>query len=214
MKAIIYHADCPAIVKRYRLGIYEELIKGLKKNLNSFSIPLIHLTINGCKGLGDENIFFDGDVNEVNYNREKFFVEFLKEYAEETEIYFFTEPDSRINNMFPDLNGDASFTVLYGEQRITPQWRLAKKSALPIFEKAFSMYGENRRWWGGDTEIWGKMYQLLGKPNDDEIVYFEGLKIECRKYKLYNMTKSYYTQQFKSNKKNKLIDREGINESR
>jgi hypothetical protein len=208
MKAVIYHADCRIAKKRGKEGLYKDLILGLKKNLQIFQIPLIHITLEGFEAYGDMNFFYKGDPEEVNYNRELFFIDFLKNHAEDDEVYFFTEPDTRINNMFPELEGDASFTVHRGEQRIAPQWRLAKKSALPIFEKAFSFYREDKKFWGGDTEIWGKFYSFLRYPDDNVNVQYENLIIQLRPYKWYNMTGSHFTQQFKSNRKNMLADRE------
>jgi hypothetical protein len=144
MKAVIYHADC-RIAKRYKPGIYKDLILGLKENLKSFNIPLIHLTLHGFEAYGDENYFFSGDPENVNYNREVCFIDFLKNHAVDDEVYWFTEPDTRLKNLFPHLEGDVSFTVKLGEERITPQWRLAKKSALPIFEEALPLYREEDR---------------------------------------------------------------------
>lgn len=212
MKAIVYHADKPLITQRYKKGIYKDLFKGLKKNLNDFNIPLIHLTLNGFEGWGDENYHFDGNPEEVNYNRELLIVEFLKNIADDKEIYWITEPDARLNNMFPPLEGDASFTVLLGEKRITPQWRLVKKSSLPIFEEIVSMYGDDKEWWGGDSEVWGRMWYQMGQPSDDCVIDYKNLKIQLRKYKHYNMIGSHYSQQFKSNKKRLIASQEFLNE--
>lgn len=199
MKAVIYYADCPRISSKFPIGIYENLIKGLRENLNKFNIPLIHITLTGNTGLGDENIYYDGNPDWVNYNRELFFTDFLKNSADEKEVYWFTEPDARLNNSFPELNTDIAFTVR--ENRIFPGWRLAKKSAFVLFQEAIDLFPEDRSRWQGDSEVWAQIYYNMNYPGDDAIIQYKNLNVELRKYKLYNMTGSYYSQQYKANRK-------------
>jgi hypothetical protein len=199
MKAVVYYAYCPRISYRFPIGLYEDLMVGLRENLNSHGVPLIHITLEGHEGLGNDNIFFEGDPDWVNYNREVFFTEFLQTIAEPGETYWFTEPDARLNNHFPELKGDAAFTVR--ENRISPAWRLAKKTAYPIFQEAVELFPDDKCKWQGDSEAWAQMYYNMGYPGDDNTIQYKNLNVELRRYKLYNMTGSYYSQQYKANQK-------------
>jgi hypothetical protein len=209
MKAVVYHADAK-IAERYPKDTYKNLLLGLRKNCNDFNIPLVHITINGFEGYGDENIYVDADPEDIVYNREKFFIEYLKS-ADSNETYYFTEPDSRINKKFPELTTDLA--VLYRGQHphITPAWRLAKKSALPIFEKVFSLYNEGKKNWDSDCTAWHKFYFLLDKSITTGITTYNNLSVELRDYKSYCMRRrSGYVSQFKSNHKSDLIKQDEI----
>ena len=99
MKAVIYHATVDfrkfqPESKDFPDDIYEQLFAGARKNLAYFNIPLVHLTIKGHPGWGDENIYFDGDPQNVVYNRELFFAEYLKTQADD-QVFWLTEPDAR-----------------------------------------------------------------------------------------------------------------------
>jgi hypothetical protein len=135
MKAVVYHADA-SIAKQFSKNTYKLLFQGLKRNLNSFNIPLVHLTIREFPGWGNENYFFKGDPEDVICNREKFFIEFLKN-TNNNETFWFTEPDSRIVSLFPELITDIALLYRNREPHITPAWRLSKKSGLPFFEEVF-----------------------------------------------------------------------------
>ena len=87
MKAVIYHADT-FLADKFPKDTYKNITLGLKENLNSFNIPLIHITTTGHEGWGDENYFYDGDPRETVYNREKFFLEFLKTCPFKIDILF------------------------------------------------------------------------------------------------------------------------------
>ncbi len=208
MKAVIYHADAIKS-KEYADNIYKHLIVNLKKNLNSFGIKLVHLTLTGFEGLGDENHYFEGEPNNITYNREKFFVEFLKNSPDE--LYWLTEPDSRIHNMFPLLEDNVDLSLLYrhDDVHIPPAWRLVRKSALPFFEELLNYYEQERKdWWEGDSACFSKMWKNMGEPQTEGLVSYNGMTIELRPYKLYCMRKSHYTQQFKGHHKKELYDRE------
>lgn len=210
MKAVVYHADA-SIAKKFPKDTYKNLLIGLRKNCNKFNIPLIHITIKGFEGYGDENIFVDADPENITQNREKFFIELLKS-AKDDEIFYFTEPDSRINKEFPPLTTDAAFLFRVGEHTITPAWRLAKKSALPIFEEAYSYYTESVNDWGRDTAAWKQLCDNIKNPKLG-IVQYKGLEIELRRYKDYCFRRrTGFVSQFKSNNKRDLIEQDRLNE--
>ncbi len=208
MKAVIYHTDGKKSLE-YPKDTYKNLILGLKENCNSFGIPLIHLTINGFEGLGDENYFYEGNPDEIIYNREKFFIEFLKSAPEDE--YWFTEPDSRIVNMFPPLEGDLAMLLRKSEKRLNAAWRLAKKSAVPFFEEALSHYDLTRKEWDGDTVGYIKMYELIGNPEEEGTISYKDMTVELRNYKQYCYGKGYYTRQWKSHWKLELLNNETNN---
>lgn len=210
MKAVIYHADAK-IAEKYPKDTYRNLLLGLRENLKTFNIPMVHITINGFTGYGDENIYVDADPDDIVWNRDKFFIEYLKN-AEDDETYWFTEPDSRIVNMFPPLTTDLA--LIYrnkkGENPILPGWRLATKKALPVFETVFDYFNTNlhhNKLWDSDSGAWGNLYRMLGYPTEN-ITTFNDVSIELRPYKQYFMTGSFYTSQHKSNNKSRLIDKE------
>lgn len=207
MKAVIYYADCPRVSRKFtRENIYPDLIKGLRNNLNTHGVQLIHITLNGHEGYGDVNIYHDGDPDWVNYNRELYFADFLKKHAEENETYWFTEPDARLYQMFPDLEDtDADFTSREG--RISPAWRLAKKSAYPIFQQAVDLF-EDRTQWTGDSRVWRIIYEQMGKPPENTSTDYLNLRVGIRKYKHYNTTSSPWSRQWKAGHKNRLLDNE------
>jgi len=209
MKAIVYHTDAPSIADKFPKDTYKNLLIGLKKNCNNFNIPLVHITINGYLGYGDENIFVDADPNNIVWNREKFFIEFLKS-VDESEVVYFTEPDSRINTMFPLLTSDLAVLSRGTHPRITPAWRLAKKSALPIFEEVFSFYKDDYdKRWDSDCAIWDMLYTKLNSPKINTIVNYNNLTIELRDYKQYCMRRrTGYVSQFKSNHKTDLVEQD------
>ncbi len=207
MKAVVYHADS-SLALNFQKDTYKNLILGLKENCNNFGIPLIHLTLTGFEGWSDENYFYDGNPEDVIYNREKYFIEFLKQADDD--VYWFTEPDSRIANMFPPLTEDLALLIRnHEEKRLTPAWRLAKKTAVPFFEEALEYYDTSMKRWDGDTIGFRKIWENLGKPISEGMLTYKGISIELRNYKHYCMRKSYYTQQFKSTHKQEILEKEG-----
>ena len=207
MKAVIYHAPAK-IAEKFPPLTYEKLIHGLKINVNSHGMPLVHLTVIGNRGMGDENHYFDVDPANIIWNREQLFIDFLKQ-ADEDEVYFFTEPDSRIKLMFPPLTTDLALLRRNDSVAMNPAWRLAKKSSLPFFEEVFSYFPDEPRYkeWDGDSIGYIKMWEKIGKPNVGE-VHYNGMSIDLRPYDLYCRTNSKYTAQWKAGNKIDLLNTE------
>jgi hypothetical protein len=210
MKAVIYHAD-DFIAERFPKNIYKHLVEKLRKNLHSFDVELIHLTLNGHEGWGDQNYFYGGDPANITYNREHCFVDFLKNAPDE--LYWFTEPDSRINNMFPPPEGDLALLMRATPGNpIPPAWRLAKKSALPFFEEILTCLDTTQKgWWEVDTAAFEKMSARMGNPSELGVISYNNMSIELRNYKHYCMRKSHFSQQFKGQHKIELCDLEFLN---
>lgn len=204
MKVVIYHADSNSRVDfKHRDGIYKELTEVLRKNTNSFGYPLIHLTTNGHEGWGDQNYFYDLNPEEINYNREVCYVEFLKHTAKDDETYLFFEPDWRIVSKFPPLEHDVDFLLRDDIIPMHPGWRLAKKSALPIFEETLDCFELTQKVWGGDSAGMANLYDRFGRPSDT--ITYKGCSVGFRPYKPYAMRKGKYTQQFKADHKDELL---------
>jgi hypothetical protein len=208
MKVVIYHAEAN-VAKKRRPGIYKELTALLKKNVNSFGFPLIHLTTTGHEGWGDENHFYDLDPKEINYNRELCYIDFLKNSANDTDVYWFTEPDWRINQLFPPLENDIDFLLRNDNAPLHPGWRLAKRSALPVFEETLKCYdlSPDQKIWGGDSTGLRNLYDNFGRPTNTINAF--GCSVGFRYYKAYGMRKAKFTQQFKADHKEELLERYG-----
>ena len=209
MKVVIYHAETKRAEFKHRPGMYKDLTLLLKKNVNSFGCPLVHLTTSGHEGWGDENYFYDLNPDLINLNREKCYIDFLKNTANDQDTYFFFEPDWRINSMFPPLTGDVDFLLRNDSAPLHPGWRLAKRSALPIFEEILECYDMDptQQVWGGDSTALKNLYDRMGQPTGP--IVYKGCRVGFRPYKPYGMSKSKFTQQFKADHKQELLDRYG-----
>jgi hypothetical protein len=208
MKVVIYHATSEERVHfKNRVGIYKQITEIFKENVNSFSFPLIHLTTTGHEGWGDENYYYDLDPREINYNRELCFIDFLKNTADPNEVYWFTEPDWRIESMFPPLENDVDFLLRPDIIPLHPGWRLAKKSALPIFEELLDCFYLEQKVWGGDSAGMANFYARADNPAST--FEYKGCKVGLRPYKEYGRRKSRYTQQFKADHKEEIVTKYG-----
>jgi hypothetical protein len=200
MKAVIYHADGP-IAKNFPQGLYETLFRGFRENAAQHGLSTVHLTLEGHPGWGDENYFLPGDPADIVYNREVAFVDFLKKAPDD--VYWFTEPDSRIHTMFPPLTGDLSLLRRQDSLPISPWWRLARPSALPFFEETLECFDTNQKTWHGDSVAFLEMWKRMGSPGEESLTY-RGLSIELRNYKKYS--KSQYSRHVKGDKKIGLFE--------
>jgi hypothetical protein len=202
MKAVIYHADGP-IAKNFPPDTYCKLFEGFKKNAAEFGLDTIHLTLEGHPGWGDENYYFPNlDPADIVYNREICFIEFLKSAPDD--VYWFSEPDSRIAEMWPPLEGDIAMLRRQDEVAITPAWRLARPSALPIFEMALERFDTNQKLWHGDSVAFRQLWLDFNQPDIGHFEY-NGTKIELRNYSDYCRVGARYTRQWKAGKKLRLL---------
>jgi hypothetical protein len=213
MKVVMYHADAWK-TQKFEPDAYKKLTVGFKKNLEMFGIELIHLTSNGHEGWGHTNYFYDVDPELINYSREICFVDFIKNTAKEDEIYLFTEPDHRLVELFPPLDGDLALLYRTGDFcPVPPSWRLARKSATPIFEEIFEVYNRtvtneyNPLVWGGDSDAMKTLWERMGQPAFGKTVY-NNLNIDFRVYKEYATKKSKYTKQYKAGNKSIILAEE------
>lgn len=201
MKAVIYHADGP-VAKNFPAGLYENIFKGAKENLATFGIPTIHLTLEGHPGWGDENYYYPGDPVDIVYNREVCFVEFLRNAPDA--LYFFSEPDYRIIQLWPEPTTDLVMLRRQDSVAINPSWRLARPSALPFFERLLENFELNKKTWHGDSHSMVRTWEQMGSP-DEGIHKFLGITVELRPYREYTSPKSIYGRQYKANQKINLF---------
>lgn len=272
LTAVIYHAttnfrEFQPESTDFPDDIYEQLFAGAKNNLAYFGIPLVHLTVKGHPGWGDETVYFDGDPQNVVYNRELFFAEYLKT-QDKDQVFWLTEPDARVMREFPELPKDCDLALLRRNDvvAISPWWRLARPSSVPFFEQALQYFDQDKLTWHGDSWAYVKMWQLMnpdeinrkiqlqadakqneisqfieynpdgitrkkqGLPpmtpeqahqrqrqleilikekndvvNNHNYVNFNNMKIELRQYNNYSKPKSSYVRQWKSTRKQKLL---------
>ncbi len=203
MKAVIYHADGYR-VNRYRSGIYQHLIEELRKNVNEYGMSLIHLTLAGHQGQGDENFYYAvNNPDEIIWNREYCIWQFLANDADEDEHYLIFEPDFRIIDQVPPLTTD--LCLLYREDPcpITPAWRMCTKRAAPFFEEVIGYFDQAQRDWHGDSVGYSHMWNVLGQPKIGDVLEHNGISIEFRPYGWYasRTSKARYTKQWKGGEK-------------
>lgn len=208
MKAVVYHAEA-RVAQKFPPGTYEKLMRGLERNLDAHNIPMIHLTTRGHPIWAREGREYDGDPQDTVWNRDKFFIEFLRN--EPDDVYLCIEPDHRVARGVPNLRCDAA--VLYRRNsgpHFTPSWRMARKSALPFFEWIFRFYPKDgsKRDWDGDSTAWGTAWEKMGSPTVPGDYKFMGLDIEIRPYEDYTHTDSKMMVQFKATSKMQLVEAE------
>jgi len=210
MKAVVYHADANIAKTFDNEDLYEELFHSLKDNLNTFGIDLIHITVTGHPGWGNENYYYDvEDVNNVVYNREICFIDFLENIASDDEVYWFTEPDTRLLKEFPVLEADLALLLRGDSNPVTPAWRLARRSALPIFKEALNNFNLDKKDWNGDSPAWYSVWQQFGEPRELGVYSWNDLNIELRSYQDYcSRKRPIYSSQYKGHSKNLLLDKE------
>lgn len=185
MKAVFYHADSQAHDGKPAGDLYRRLSERFRGHVHDFGMDLIHLTLAGFHGWGDENHYFEGlESGNVVANREEVFCTFLSSAPDD--VYWFTEPDCTIYQMWPELTVDCAF--LYRKDAkapMCPAWRLARPSALPLFIRLRNaMREETSKSWHGDTEAFRKTWALMGSPKEG-IVDYGGVKVEMRDYTHY-----------------------------
>lgn len=205
MKAVVYHADAQRHDGTPAGRLYRELFKTFRQRTNNFGMPLVHLTLSGFDGWGDENHYFEGLISgNIVLNREEVFSAFLASAPDD--VYWFCEADYLINNMWPPLEADCAMLFRRDSKApMTPAWRLAKPSALPFFmELRDAMRMEDGKSWHGDTEAFRKIWALMGSPKEGTIDY-KGVKIEMRDYTHYVKHSGKYTRHsFNMSEKEKL----------
>lgn len=211
MKAVVYHADGP-VAKKFQPGLYKSLVEGLQRNLDGFGIPLIHMTTRGHPIWAREGREYDGNPDDTVWNRDKFFIEFLK--TEPDDVYMLLEPDHRVMTDIPPLVGDVA--VLYrgnSGPHYTPSWRMARNKAAPFFEWILTMFPTDgtKLDWDGDSTAWGFAWERLGRRADLRPFVFIGLNVEVRDYNDYTRTDSKIIRQWKSTAKCELAKSEMAN---
>jgi hypothetical protein len=204
MKAVIYHADGP-IAKKFDPGTYEKLFDGFRQNAHSFDMPLVHITLKGHPGWGDENYYIDGSPDDIVYNREVAFTNFLRTAPDD--VYWFTEPDARLHTAMPELDCDLALLRRDDVVAISPWWRIARPSALPFFEEVLEHFDPTQKSWHGDSWAFVRMWENMGKPGIGHVNY-RGLNIDLRDYNLYTKQNSQYSRQWKAKNKINLLNLE------
>lgn len=210
MKAVVYHADSHFAWGDPVTGVYEPLFREFVKMCHRYDMQVVHLTLKGFPGWGDENRFFGSyDPKNVMANREVCFTEFLRRAPED--VYWFTEPDYRIARMWPPLEADCAMLFRRGDAvPMTPSWRLATPQALPFFLELRDRVlnsGYPLDWHcdsAGATSLWKDM----GRPETGYIVEYQGVEISFRDYSDYIKGKCTYGRNYLSKNKLQLLEAE------
>lgn len=203
MKAVLYHANA-SVADDYPDNTYEILFKDFVHNAHQFGMDVVHVTVNGHPGWGDENFYIDADAQHIVYNREIGFIDFLRQ-ADPTEVYWFTEPDSRIYRNWPALEGDLCVLRRSDPVAINPSWRMARTSALPWFEEVLTLFDLERKTWHGDSVAFAGIWHRMGRPEVGRHVY-HGMDIELRPFKQYCNLKSKFSRQYSHFNKLELLE--------
>jgi len=207
--AVVYHADATFCFGGAAGDVYERLFKRFREMCNKHEIPVVHLSTEGHPGWGDENHRYGNlDPKNVVLNREECFTKFLE--CAPDDVYWFTEPDYVIKQMWPALDGDCA--MLYRPDDgvpMTPSWRMATPKALPFFVKLRDTLRELKPHpgvgfdWHGDswafTNVWKEMGSPKGRAN------YLGLDIEFRAYKDYVKFDNVYGMNYAAHRKFALL---------
>jgi hypothetical protein len=147
--------------------------------------------LEGFPGWGDENVFYAGlEPKNIVYNREKCFAEFLESAPDD--IYWFTEPDSRIKEQFPPLEADLALCHRPADKvKICPAWRLCTPKALPFFQEVAALMESLPKEWEGDSTAFQK-------------VNLKKYHVELRDYKDYVARGGRYSRNYKGGDKSCL----------
>lgn len=205
--SVIYHNDKQDLWNAPD-GAYKTIIEFYKEQLHKHDIKLIHLSTEGHDGWGDVNIHYPGNPEEVMWNRENFFVKFLKEDAED-EYYWFGEPDVIINKLPDSTDCDIALLKRNDKISINPSFRLAKKTALPYFEELIENYNLDKKTWHGDSDAHAYMGAKLGAQGKLNVgkVEYNGMRIEFREHNDYMHQQSgKYLRHFKFTNKKSLLE--------
>lgn len=201
MKAVIYHAPAKTLWHTPP-NLYKRLFEGFKEQAHKHGVSLIHLTLTGCEGWGDENIYYTGlDAQNVVYNREVCFTKFLENAPDD--VYWLTEPDARLMQMFPWPKADLTMLYRDDDVHMTPSFRIARKSSLPIFQELLSSF-KGEKDWHGDSRTFNLMYERMGSPKIGFMQY-KGLQVEFRDYRDYGLKHSKYVTHHKFISKMQLL---------
>lgn len=186
MKAVFWHADA-----RHPAGIpidddYRRMIEDFCAHVAAWGIEPVHLTTCGHRRYTTQAYEYPFDPNEVMRSRERAFYSFLKDQASDSEVYWFTEPDSRIFREIPPLFTDCAMLVRDDAVPMCPGWRLATRAALPFFEELHDeVMAQEAADWHNDSAAFTKVYKRMGSPRCGSLVLHDKCWIEFRDYELY-----------------------------
>jgi len=208
---VVYHADA-----RFAWGdavgdTYSRLFAAFRNQCKRFGMKVIHLTLEGHPGWGDESIHYGGlDSRYVVLNREECFTQFLETASDE--VYWFCEPDMEILAMWPKLKADCAMLYRHGDAvPMCPAWRMATPKALPLFVKLRDTLREViprpgvGHDWHGDSEAFTRVWKDMGKPTDRTT--YLGVDVEFRNYSHYIKGDPKFTRNYFGKNKMELADR-------
>jgi hypothetical protein len=204
VKAVVYHAEAKYVGGKQ--WDYKALFAGFRKNCAAFGIPVVHLTVTGHEGWGDENFFYDLDPKTVMLNREIAFCDYL---GKSEGVCWFTEPDYRIFTMWPPLIADAALLFRDGDGvPICPAWRLATKKAVPLFEEFVKWTKDSEPekddGWHCDSRAMAMVWKKMGSPHSGPFEKY-GVKIELRKFADYIKGVTKYGRNYAWDNKKELL---------
>lgn len=212
MKAVVYHADAVDAFGEKAGDRYKRLFWKMVENCHKFGLQVVHVTLTGHEGWGDENFYVPGlDPQNVMLNREICFTTFLEQAPDD--VYWFSETDYRIRKMWPPLVKDCA--LLYRDNdsvKLNPSWRMARKSALPVFQ-AIRNFAQNveitekvTHAWHCDSAAFIRAYRKMGAPDRDTT--WLGVDIELRKYSDYVKGNCIYGRNYLGQQKKELLETE------
>jgi hypothetical protein len=210
VKAVVYHADAHFAWGGEVGKLYKQLFERFVKMCHLWKIEVIHLTLEGCPGWGDENKYYpDLKINEPMYNRELLFCEFLENAPDD--VYWFAEPDFHIFKMWPPLTTDCALLFRAGDAvAMCPAWRMANRKAIPLFREFRDVVKNVQirpgvgRDWHCDSDAFNIIYEKMGRPKDR--TNYLGVDIEFRTYADYVKNSCKFTKNYTgNNKKGQLL---------
>jgi len=209
MKAVVYHADATFCFGGDVGDVYERLFVRFREMCHKYGMQVIHLSTEGHPGWGDENHRYAHlDPKNVTLNREECFTTFLESAPED--VYWFTEPDYVIKQMWPELDADCAMLYRPGDDvPMTPSWRMATTKAVPFFRRLRDTFrglvprpgvGFD---WHGDSWAFTQVWREMGCPA--KRTEYLGLDIDFRPYADYIKPKNTYGRNFAAHAKLQLV---------
>jgi hypothetical protein len=212
LKAVVYHADAHYADGKPVGDDYKKLFQGFNQSCHKHGLQTVHVTLEGFPVWGDEGHLVSGlDPKNMMLNREICFADFLEKAPED--VYWFTEPDYRIFQMWPELQADCALLYRHLDGvPLNPSWRIATKKAVPLFNaiRDDTLAVGKKFDWHCDSEAFAALWVKMKRPTEQTKCVYLGVSMEFRKFEDYVKPNPKYGRNYAgSGLKKELLRAEG-----